>query len=66
MFARVTIVQIRSDAVDQAVQIYSDSVMPAAKAQPGYVNTYMFTDRATGKGMAVTLWQSLDALPVQA
>lgn len=62
MFARVTTVQIRPDTVDEATRIYNDSVIAAAKGQQGYVNTYMLTDRASGRGMAVTLWQTLEDL----
>lgn len=62
MYARVTIVQVRTDAVDEAARVYNDSVVPAAKAQKGYVNTYLLTDNASGKGMAVTIWQTLDDL----
>jgi heme-degrading monooxygenase HmoA len=62
MYARVTHVQIRMDAVDQAIAIYRDSVMAAAKAQKGFHATYMLTDASTGKGMSVTLWDSLEDL----
>jgi hypothetical protein len=62
MFARATTVQIRPDAVDQAISIYRDSVVPAAKAQKGFVSTYMLSDRASGKGMAVTIFQTMEDL----
>lgn len=62
MFVRMTTVQVRPDAIDQAISIYRDSVAPAAKAQKGYVSSYMFTDQASGKGIAVTLWQTMEDL----
>jgi quinol monooxygenase YgiN len=62
MFARATTVQIRPDAVDQAISIYRESVVPAAQAQKGFVSTSMLTDRASGKGLAVTVWQTMEDL----
>jgi len=59
MYARVTHVQMQPDKIDEAVSIYRDSVVAAVKAQKGYRATYMLSDRATGKGMAVTIWESL-------
>ena len=62
MYARVTHVQMQPDKIDEAVSIYRDSVVAAVKAQQGYRATYMLSDRATGKGMAVTIWESLEDL----
>jgi len=62
MQARVTHVQVQPDKIDEATSIYRDSVVPVLKAQNGYPATYMLVDRATGKGMSVTIWESLEAL----
>ena len=62
MQARVTTVQLQPDKVDEAIRIYRDSVVPAARAQKGYHTTYMLVDRATSKGMAVTLWDTSEDL----
>jgi heme-degrading monooxygenase HmoA len=62
MFARMTTVQVRPDAIDQAVSIYRDSVIPAAKAQKGFVSAAMYMDRAAGKGVSITIWQTMDDL----
>jgi heme-degrading monooxygenase HmoA len=58
MFARLTIVQVKSDKMDETIKIYEDSVVPAAKSQKGFQGTYLLTDRNTGKGIACTLWDS--------
>ena len=58
MFARVTRIQVKSDQVDEAIKIYSESVTPARKAQKGACGGYLLTDRQTGKGMAISLWDS--------
>jgi heme-degrading monooxygenase HmoA len=60
--ARVTHVQARADKIDEAIGIYRDSVVAAAQAQKGYRATYMLVDRATGKRMSITVWESLEAL----
>jgi len=58
MYARVTIVQIQPGKMDEAIRIYRDSVVPAAKQQKGYKGIYLLTDRNTGKGISVALWQT--------
>ncbi|UCE55930.1 MAG: hypothetical protein JSV31_10940, partial [Desulfobacterales bacterium] len=38
--------------------LYEDSVVLAAKSQKGYRGHYLFTDRKTGKGCSISLWNS--------
>ena len=58
MFARVTYVSIISDKLDEAIKIYQESVIPAAKAQKGFKGAYFLTDRKTGEGLFMALWAS--------
>ena len=58
MFARVTTVQVNIDKLDEATKIYEESVIPAAKSQKGFRGAYLLTDRKTGKGISMTLWES--------
>ena len=58
MFARVTIIQVKSDKIDESAKIYNESVIPAAQSQKGYQGTYLLADSKTGKGMAITRWAS--------
>ena len=58
MFARLTIVQVKIDKMDETIKIYEDSVAPAAKSQKGFQGAYLLTDRKTGKGISCTLWDS--------
>lgn len=58
MQVRVTTVQIQPGKVDEAIRIYRDSVVPAAKQQRGYRSTMLLTDRASGKGIAITAWET--------
>jgi heme-degrading monooxygenase HmoA len=58
MFARVTVSQIKVDKVDETIKIVEESVLTAAKSQKGYRGAYLFTDRKTGKGLMISLWDS--------
>lgn len=58
MNARATIVQILPGKIDEAIAIYRDSVVPAAKQQKGCKGLYLLTDRNTGKGISITLWET--------
>lgn len=60
MFARFTIVQVNADKIDAVIKLYEESVVPAAKSQKGYRGAYLFTDRNTGKGCSLSLWDSED------
>ena len=58
MFARLTIVQMNIDKRDEAIKIYEQSVVPAAKSQKGFSGAYLLSDPKTGKGISITLWDS--------
>lgn len=63
MFARVTTLDIKPERIDEAIELYRKSVVPAAKKQKGFVATYFLTDRKSGKSLAVTFWKAeADAL----
>jgi heme-degrading monooxygenase HmoA len=57
MFARLTTVQVKTDRIDEVIKIYGKYVVRAAKRQRGYKGTLMLTDRKTGKGSSITLWE---------
>jgi heme-degrading monooxygenase HmoA len=44
--------------MDEAIGIYRDSVAPAAMQQKGCKGVYLLTDRKTGKGISVALWET--------
>ncbi len=58
MFARLTIVQMKIDRIDEGTKLYEESVLPAAKSQKGYRGAYLLTDRTTGKCISITFWES--------
>ena len=58
MFTRLTIVQIKIDKIDDAIKLYEESVVPAAKSQSGYIGAHLLVDRKTGKGISMTVWDA--------
>ena len=58
MHARVVTVQIQPGKIDEAIGIYGDSVVPAAKQQQGFKGALLLTDPDMGKGISVTLWEA--------
>ncbi len=58
MYARVTIVQIRPGKMDEGIGVFRDSVVPAAKHQKGHIGHYLLTERKSGKGISISLWET--------
>jgi heme-degrading monooxygenase HmoA len=56
----MTTIHIRAGEMDAAASLYADSVVPAARQQPGCQGAWLLVDRATGKGVSITLWDSED------
>jgi heme-degrading monooxygenase HmoA len=56
--ARVVSVQIQPDKLDEAIALYRDSVIAAAREQKGFLGSVLLTDRGSGKGLSVTAWAS--------
>jgi len=58
MYARVVTVQIQPNKLDEATRIFQGSVVPAAKQQKGFKSIMLVTNRNTGKGMSIGLWET--------
>jgi heme-degrading monooxygenase HmoA len=44
--------------VGEAVRIYQDRVVPAAREQKGFRGALLLTDLDTGEGISISLWNS--------
>jgi heme-degrading monooxygenase HmoA len=44
--------------VGEAVRIYQERVLPAAREQEGFKGTLMLTDPETGEGLSISFWSS--------
>jgi hypothetical protein len=62
MFARLTVLQGAPDRADEGIRFIEDQVVPAAKQQGGFQGGYWALDRSTGKAIALTLWESEQAV----
>ena len=58
MFARLTIIQVDTERIDEGIEIYRDSVVPAAKSQKGFRGVSLLVDRKSGKAISIVLWDS--------
>ena len=64
MYARVVYTQVQPGKTDEAIRIYRESVTPVARQQKGYRGGILLTDRATGKGISISFWESEAAMTV--
>jgi hypothetical protein len=58
MRARVTSTQMSPDKFAEVVAIYCESTLPAARQAPGNQGVLLLTDKNTGKGIAVSIWET--------
>ena len=60
MYARVVSGTMQLDKNAETVEIYRNSIVPAAKEQKGFKGGNLFTDDQTGKFISITLWETED------
>ena len=58
MYARVVSGQYQSAKMDEGLEMYRNSLAPAARQQQGFKGILGLVDRATGKGISITLWET--------
>ena len=58
MYARLTKMQVRLERLEHSVEIFKESVVPAAKKQKGYRGIYLFLNRKTGEGVTLALFDN--------
>ncbi|MGI5221084.1 antibiotic biosynthesis monooxygenase [Nocardia sp. CA-290969] len=62
MFARSTTIQAQPSAVDAGIAHMRDTVLPALQKIPGCIGMSLMVDRATGRSIATSAWESEDAM----
>lgn len=62
MHARVTRVENTPDKIEAVVTHLKEQIIPAAKKMAGFKGGYWLIERSTGRGLAVTLFESEAAL----
>ena len=62
MYASVTTFHVAPDDLDEVVRLGQEVLLPGMQDHPGFVGYYALADRATGKVVSVSLWESEAAL----
>lgn len=62
MFARVNRFQDDPANLDEAERIAEEKVVPQLDRIPGFVGVLSLVDRATGQSLAITFWDTEEAL----
>src|SRR5829696_7710160 len=62
MFARVSTYTGTSDEIDEAIRQVRENTLAKLKQLEGYKGAYLIVDRQNGKSLAVTLWESEEAM----
>jgi heme-degrading monooxygenase HmoA len=60
--ARATWVKLQPDQLDQGIEFYKTSVLPELEALEGFCSASLLVDRATGRAVASTSFDSLEAM----
>jgi hypothetical protein len=58
MFAQVSSVQLQPGKMDEWITLTQDSILPAAKDRPGFINAYILVDREKNTGIGISLWNA--------
>jgi heme-degrading monooxygenase HmoA len=66
MFARMTILQGSPNNVADGIKAVQEQVIPAAQKMSGFKGMIALADRASGKMIGITLWESEDAMRASA
>ncbi|HEY8951263.1 MAG TPA: hypothetical protein VIP78_01705 [Candidatus Dormibacteraeota bacterium] len=62
MFVRASTVISDPSKADDTARFYTEQMVPAIKEQPGFLGALLMTDRATGKSLGLTFWETKEAL----
>jgi heme-degrading monooxygenase HmoA len=62
MFARISTLLGSPDSIEPGIASVRDQVFPAAKEMDGFKGMIALGDRSTGKMIAITLWDSEEAM----
>ena len=58
MHARLMTSHLQSDKLEEASQLYRESILPEVRQLPGFKGRMVLVDRSKGKVLALTLWES--------
>lgn len=56
MHMRVVHLQLHPDKIEEAATLFHTSLLPVIRQLQGFQQAYLAVDRATGKGVGITVW----------
>lgn len=62
LYARVSIIQGKPEQIDETIRAVKEQIIPSAQQIRGFKGITNLADRKSGKTMAITLWESEEAL----
>lgn len=62
MFGRVTYLEGSPEQMEEGIEYLRQTIIPAARQIDGFRGVLNLTDRAKGKGLTVTLWETEEAM----
>jgi heme-degrading monooxygenase HmoA len=62
MFARVNRFQDTPDNLDESDRIAETEIVPQLQTVPGFLGVLSLADRATGGSLAITFWETEEAM----
>ena len=58
MYAQISRVQIQPGKLDEAIGIFTNSVLPLVSQQKGFKTVYLFVDRSEDRVIVTNLWET--------
>jgi heme-degrading monooxygenase HmoA len=62
MYARVNRFQEHTDDLDEATRIARHELVPQLEGVPGFLGVQSLVDRSTGRSLAITYWETEEAM----
>lgn len=62
MFARVSTFQGEPDQTAEAIRVARGQILPVARLQDGFEGLYILFDRASGRSLSITFWETEEAM----
>ncbi len=62
MYAMVTFIQAPEGQLDEGLELWHEHVLPVTMQRPGWKGVLSLVDRQTGRSIAVTLWETEEAM----
>lgn len=62
MFARVSDVTGSPDKMDLGIAQFKEQVLPAIQGMDGFSRAYLLVDRAAGRALSISVWDTAEAM----